>query len=165
METKDNQNFIFQLSNKNRSIRYFLLFIGSGIVFSGLGFWCVAKEEIYLLIGLVVIAIAYFFAFTKIKPSFVEFVTTEKEFQFNYYSVSSVTRDYQSIEIPFADYYGCEITTSVFGMKKELVLTVRSAYGLADYPPISISILSKNEIDQILYILNKIKERNNPNDN
>jgi hypothetical protein len=37
---------------------------------------------------------------------------------------------------------------------------VQSKYGIADYPPISVSILMKNETRQIAHVLNKILEEN-----
>jgi hypothetical protein len=35
-------------------------------------------------------------------------------------------------------------------------LTVESKFGLADYPPISVSILKKGELSQIVFVLSKI---------
>jgi hypothetical protein len=157
MEKNNTKEPVFQLSNKNRSTNFFLFFIASGIIFSGAGFYLVAIEKMWFLIALIVVAIVYFVIFTRIRPSFVEFIFLDDRFTVNYYPVSSVTRDYQSVEIPFVIFNGYEIKQSLWGMKKTLTLTIVNEYGLADYPPVSISILTKNEIAQITYVFDKVK--------
>jgi hypothetical protein len=55
---------------------------------------------------------------------------------------------------------GFQVKQGILGMKKTLTLSVQSKYGIADYPPISVSILKKNEIEQVALVLNKILEDN-----
>ena len=46
-------------------------------------------------------------------------------------------------------------------MRSDLILSVKTRHGIADYPKLSISILSKSEIAQMLIILNKLVAQNN----
>ncbi|MCF8361766.1 MAG: hypothetical protein K9G70_03995 [Prolixibacteraceae bacterium] len=160
MNPKENINFIFQLNNKGRSGIFFILFILSGIVFLGLAFLFVATNKTYELIATILIAVGYFILFHKIKPSFFEMLVTERYLQVNFYSVSSTVRNYQSIEMELHHLVGFQVKQSILGLKKTLTLSVQSKYGIADYPPISVSILKKNEIEQVVHVLNKILEEN-----
>jgi len=160
METKDNLNFIFQLNNKNRSGNVFLLYIISGVVLFGLAFFFVAKSMNMFIIGDILFAIVYFLIFNKIKPAFVEILVTETALQINYYSVASTLRSYQSIEMQINQLKDFQIRKKMMGMKKELILSVDSKYGIADYPPIPISLLTKNQLAQITLLFQKIKETN-----
>lgn len=156
METKENINFIFQLNNKGRSGNFFMLFIVSGVVFVGAAFYFVATNMNQLLIIDIVVAVIYFILFNKIKPSFFEFLVSEDSLQINYYPVSTAVRSYQSIEVPMNQLKNFNIKKSLGGIRKDLILSVKSKYGLADYPPISISILKKNETAQVIHVLNEI---------
>lgn len=160
METNNNLNFIFQFNNKNRSGNVFLLYIFSGIVLFGAAFFFVAKSLNVLLIVDVAFAIVYFYFFNALKPSFVEFLVTETHLQVNYYLVASTMRSYQSVEIPLQQLKDFQINYKLLKLKKELVLSVNSKYGIADYPPIPVSLLTKNQIAQIAHLLNKIKQSN-----
>ena len=160
MKPKENINFIFQLNNKGRSGNFFILFILSGIAFLGLAFFFVATNKTYELIATIILAVGYFILFSKIKPSFFEMLVTDRYLQVNFYSVSSTVRNYQSVEMELHQLVGFKINQSIWGMKKTLTLSVQSKYGIADYPPISISILKKNEIEQIAQVLNKTLENN-----
>lgn len=158
MNLKENINFIFQLNNKGRSGNFFILFILSGIAFLGLAFFFVATNKTYELIVTIILAVGYFVLYSKIKPSFFEMLVTERYLQVNFYSVSSTVRNYQSVEMELQQLDGFKIKQSILGMKKTLILSVQSKYGIADYPPVSISILKKNEIAQVAHVLNEILE-------
>lgn len=160
MANKENINFIFQINNKARSTNFFILFIASGIIFLGLAFYFIATNKIYELIVCTAIAIAYFIVFSKLKPSFFEMLVTEKHMQVNFYPVSSTVRHYQSIEMPLNQLKGFDFKSSFGGMKRELILSVESRYGIADYPPVSITILNKSETAQVYHILKQIVENN-----
>ena len=160
MEPKENINFIFQLSNKSRATNFFLLFIASGIIFVGIAAYFVATNRTVELILTVVVAIAYFILFSKIKPSFFELLVTEDSLQLNFYSVSSTFRNYQSIEIYLHQLKDFTVVKRNWGLNKSLVLSIESKYGLADYPPVSLSILSKKEQAQVMLVLQEIVNNN-----
>jgi hypothetical protein len=160
MMPKDNLNFIFQLNNKNRSTNVFLLYILSGVMFFGAAFFFVAKSMNILLIVDVVFAIVYFIVFNSLRPSFFELLVTDTALKVSYYSVTSTMRSYQSFEIHLRQLKDFQLVKKMYGLKSELILSVDSKYGIADYPPVSIFLLSKNELAQVVLVLNRIKENN-----
>lgn len=160
MDTKENINFIFKLDNKNRSGNFFFLFIASGVIASGIAIAFVAIGWYKAVILEVTLAAIYFFFLTRISPSFFEMIVTENELQVNFYSVSSTFRNYQSIEIPLNQLIDYRFEKQSFNLKETLILGVKSKYGIADYPPVSISILKKNEKAQIAHVLEEIVKNN-----
>jgi hypothetical protein len=160
MEDKENINFIFQLENKGQSNNYFLLFILSFVAFLGIAFYFVATNKTWELITNIVIAVAYFFVMGKIKPSFFELLVTEQQLQVNFYSVFTVARNYQSIEMDLGQLKDFKIERKFWRMRKELTLTVESRFGLADYPAVSLSTLKKADIARIEKVLSQILNNN-----
>jgi hypothetical protein len=156
MESKENIKFTYRYDNKKRSANVFALFIVSGVLFLGAAFYFVATNMNYFLIADVVVGIAWFVLFTNLKPSFFELLVTETALQVNYYSVASTMRNYQSIEIEFSQFAGFETVRKMKGLKKELVLSVNSKYGVADFPPVSLTLLTKEERKQVLRVLQQI---------
>jgi len=51
---------------------------------------------------------------------------------------------------------GYELKKSFFGLRKMLTISVTSKYGIADYPPISVTLLNKKELSQIFKVLKEI---------
>lgn len=162
MEPKENINFIFQLNNKSRSFNFFILFIAGGILLSAAAITCVAIGEYIWLIVASIVSILYIVILNFLKPSFFEMLVTDQAMQVNYYSVASTFRSYQSIEIPLIQLVDYSITREMSGLKSTLTLSVQSKYGIADYPPISISLLSKKEVAQVIHVLNEILKTKNP---
>ncbi len=84
---------------------------------------------------------------------------TEKNVRFNFYSVASTMRNYNTIEIPLDNLKAFHLRKKLWDLKKELILSISTKYGIADYPPVSISLLNKKEISQIFYVLQKIIDK------
>jgi hypothetical protein len=156
MKGTDNINFIFQFNNKESSASYFVLYIASGVVFLAAICLFIFTSMYQSLIATIVVGMLYFILFQYIKPTYFEFLVTETELQVNYYSVATTLKSYQSVLIPLNQLKGFDIKKSMFEMQKNLILTVESKFGLADYPPISVSILKKGELNQVLIVLSKI---------
>lgn len=156
MAATDNTKFIYQFNNKAKSTNSFIIYIVSGVVLVGLGFLFLAKSWYTPLIIDSVITIIYFYFFGTIKPSFFEMLVTEKDVKINYYSVASAMRSYNTIEVPLKQLKGYEVKRKLWGMKKELIISIESKYGIADYPPVSITLLDKKELSQVLHVLQKI---------
>ena len=156
MAATDNTKFIFQFNNKAKSTNSFVLYIVSGLVLVGLGFLFLAKSWYVPLIIDSIITIVYFYFFSYIKPSFFEMLVTEREVKVNYYSVSSAMRSYNTIEVPLKQLRGYEVKRKLWGLKKELIISMESKYGFADFPPVSITLLNKKELSQIFHVLKKI---------
>lgn len=161
MESKENINFIFQLNNKSRSGNFFVLFITGGVMLSAAGIICVAFSQYILLIAVSIVSMAYIFVLNSLKPSFFEMLVTAEHLQVNYYSVASTFRSYQSVDIPLPQLVDFQINRRMGGIKSTITLSVQSKFGIADYPPISISLLSKSEIAKVVHVLNEILKTNN----
>ncbi|MDD2387937.1 MAG: hypothetical protein PHP52_14275 [Bacteroidales bacterium] len=61
-----------------------------------------------------------------------------------------------SVEIPRRDFVKAELKTGFWGLSKNLLLYVRSSHGVAKFKPISLTIMSKKEINEILTELSNI---------
>jgi hypothetical protein len=156
MEGTDNKNFIYQFNNKSRSAGFFMLYILSGALFLGLICIFIFTNLNLLLVITIVVSLIYFIIFHLLKPTFIELLVDESEMTINYYSVATAIKSYQSIVIEHKNFKGYEIKKRYRGIKKELILTVDLKYGLADFPPISVSGLSKKELNQLMIILSKL---------
>jgi hypothetical protein len=160
MNETENINFIFQFNNKGRSASFFILYILSGIFFLAAICFFIFTNINIPLICTVVLGLIWFIIFSQIKPAYFEFLVTETELQVNYYSVATALKNYQSVLIPLNQLKGFEIRKKMFGYKKDLILTVESKFGLADYPPVSVSVLKKGELNQVIIVLSKIIKGN-----
>lgn len=156
MEGTDNINFIYQFNNKSQSANFFILYILSGVLFLGLICYFIFANFNLLLMIMITAAVIYFFIFHLIKPSFLELLVFDSEIHVNYYSVATAIKSYQTMVIERDNFKGYEIKKKYGGLQKQLILTVESKFGLADYPPVSISILRKKELNQVLMVLSKL---------
>jgi hypothetical protein len=154
-EITDN-NYLFQLNNKSRSASYFILYILSGLLFLAAICTFIFLNMDILLVITIATAVLYFVLFHLFKPSYFELLVTETELTVNYYSVATALKSYQTIVIDRNLFRGFEIKKRYGGLSRQLVLTVESKFGLADYPPVSVSILSKSEMSQLLIVLPKL---------
>lgn len=156
MANKVIQNFTFRLDNKNSANWYFLLFILSGVLFTGGAFFLISRESAVPLIIEVLVAILYFIGLSKIKPTYFECLVFSDHFTISYYSVASISRDYQSFEVSFREFSHFILKPRFYGLRKELIISVLTPYGVADYPPVSLSILSKKEREQLMHVLKQL---------
>jgi len=72
-----------------------------------------------------------------------------------YYHSHPYIRKYKSIEIPKENLVDFDITNSLFGLQKNLTLTVASKKGNIEYPTISISALNASEVQFLETALQK----------
>lgn len=158
MDEPENINLIYQFNNKSRSTGFYILYILSGVVFLLASCILIFTNRDILLVVTIIVAIIYFILLHRIKPSYIEVLVTDHELQVNYYSVAAALKSYRSILIEIDHFKGFIIKKSTLGLSRQLILSVESKKGLADYPPVSISILKKSEIDQISTVLSKITQ-------
>lgn len=79
------------------------------------------------------------------------------KYTFKYFPIHPMFTKRQKIEILQSDFERFEIKTSFFGLRKELILYQIVKDGVAAYPPIRISALTKNEIRSLKNALDKNK--------
>ena len=96
----------------------------------------------------------------------INFIRKQNYFYFNdsgkniivrYYPLRPMARSRKSIEIPKARFAGFEIRDSLLGLKKTLVLKQVLKKSVAQYPPISISSLTRKELNILVRQLSLYK--------
>ncbi len=75
-----------------------------------------------------------------------------------YFSVSPVSGKHKMIEIPLQSLYKYEIETSIYGLRKDLILFRRTPKGIAKYPPVSITLLSDKDLAMLQKALSEVSE-------
>ncbi len=64
-----------------------------------------------------------------------------------------------SIEIPKKDFAGYNLKSFFMRYRESIILYRRSGKGLAKYPPVSITALSNEERNSLLFALNELKKK------
>lgn len=153
MTNNDNQNFTFRVENKNRATKCYVLYIMAVVLLVAAGFYFISQDVVWPLFLLIAVAVLLFMFVSKLKPSYFEFVAYPDYFKVNYYVITSVMRDYQSIEVAIDSFRGYRIEKAMHGLKKTLTISTLTQFGIADYPSISISALSEAEIARLSIVM------------
>lgn len=66
---------------------------------------------------------------------------------FRYYPIHPLVQKKKAVQIPKIGFAGYNISSSVLGLKKSLILQQKVKGKVATYPPIGITALTRNEID------------------
>jgi len=85
------------------------------------------------LLGLLIVAVLNF--------QYIRIMDEKNKLILRYYSIFSINRTYQSIEIPNEYLRKVVIFKILFGLKWDLKFTVKIRQGIADYPPVSLSAI------------------------
>ncbi len=110
----------------------------------------------FFLIGLVIISILNF--------QYIHIGENKNKLIVRYYSVFSVDRNYQTIEIPIEHLRQIRVKKLFLGLKWDLKFIVRIREGIAEYPPLSLSALSfKDRKDLISKLQLLISSANSTN--
>jgi len=94
------------------------------------------------LLGVVIVAIFNF--------QFIRIIEEKNKLILRYYSIFSINRNYQSIEIPTEHLRKVEIFKVFFGLKWDLRITVRIRQGIAEYPLVSLSAIPFKDRNKII---------------
>lgn len=144
-----------EISNQKRSkqIKRYFNIIGIVIVLTGLGLLWLKND-----IG-VIIAVGVFVVYVGLSQfanlCFVSFSTANDKVLIKYYPIISILKkDYGSIEFAQKALVNFRIEKAM-GFK-DLEIAIRTKRGIAEYPMISLSALSKVEIEQISNALKDI---------
>lgn len=87
--------------------------------------------------------------------NFISFSDEGSKLVFHYISTRPLNKNRKAIEISKSKFEGYKIEKSIFGMKKEIVFSVKTQNGVAKYPPLNISALSNT---QIYYLTTSLKQ-------
>jgi hypothetical protein len=94
------------------------------------------------LLGVLIVPILNF--------QFIRITEEKNKLILRYYSIFSLNRTYQSIEIPIEHLRKVEVFKPLFGLKWDIRLTVRIRQGIADYPLVSLSAVPFKDRKKII---------------
>lgn len=95
----------------------------------------------------------YIFFRSNLKYSFISFSDEGDKLIFRYYRMGTINPKFRSIEIPKKSLHSWEITLHFFKKRSELVLYQTTAKGVAKYPSIPITALTKQQTEAITQTL------------
>ncbi len=102
---------------------------------------------ILLIIGIVLIFIYIFFFFKK--PYYFSFETKYKSFVIRFFNPHPFLSKFKAYEIQLDEFDKYEIKDSFKGFNKNLILHIKKGKKSGTYPPVSLSLLSKNQIEEL----------------
>lgn len=117
------------------------------------------REVSYALYG-VSFLIVYFVILGQIKPMFISVFIGPELLRFRFKSLSPFNSSNKTIQLKPTQFNRYDRIEKLSGFKKQLVVYVNSPSGLAKYPPISISALTKDEIEKLCKALQLIMAMN-----
>ena len=126
---------------KNFAIIIFSVLIVVTVVFAP--FDQTLKSMIYGTLS-VFFLIFYWFQY-KMHYTYFFFSNNSKSLVFRFYSLRFFSGKPKTIEIPKSNFLKYDIVTSFFDKKDSLVLYQKTSKGVAQYPPISLTLLGKKQ--------------------
>jgi hypothetical protein len=74
-----------------------------------------------------------------------------------YYTAHPIFRRYKAFELPKSYFYDYKISEKLFGFIKTFQIIVKTPKGRFNYPPLSISLLSKQQIEDLIKLSEELK--------
>jgi len=100
----------------------------------------------FVICGLLSVAYLLFYWFQyKMEYTYLYFSNEGKNLLFRFYVIQNFSSKPRSIEISRSNFVKYDIVTSFFNKKDSLVLFQKTPKGIAKYPPISLTLLSKKQ--------------------
>lgn len=154
-------NVIMVINTKELSARIklgimFLSLLLIGFIVVSLIFSWSEKHVFEFVLGTVYVL---FMIFVFIKNyNYVYYNTDGPKIIIRYIPLRPLAAGNYSIEIPRRDFVKAELKTGFLGLKKDLLLYVRSQQGVAKFKPVSLTIMTKSEIADVMNELSKINK-------
>jgi len=123
-----------------------LVFVYSSYIFT---------VEAYVMLFLSIALFLFFIYLIIIKPEYIYFAQIKNKIIIKNYPARPIFRNYKAFEIDLKSLYSYKIQKSFLNKKIELVLTIKTKKGTGNYPPMSLSALSTNELKKLLTFLDK----------
>lgn len=101
----------------------------------------------------------YWFEY-KMEYTYFYFSNNNKNLIFRFYSLRNLSGKPKTVEISKMNFYKYDIISGFFNKKESLVLYQKTPQGIAKYPPISLTLLDKNqktELKRALFIASQTK--------
>lgn len=117
-------------------------------------------EAIYFTLGIISALFMLVIIFSLyMNFNFIIFQETQHKLVLRYYPLHPFHDKFKSIEIPKSQLSHFEIKNTFFGLKPEIILYQQTDKGLAKYPPVCISSLSKSDREKMVISLKKYSIR------
>ena len=105
----------------------------------------------------VIIFVVLFFIYHFIRDHYyIYYSDTGDNFILRYFSLRPMTDKKNAIEFNKKELYSYEVTRSLHGLNKKLVIYRKTARGVAKYPPVSLTALTKSDMEKILASMQRI---------
>lgn len=140
---------------------WMLLTAFNGLVASSYAIWKGYQENLVLLIIGLGLITAYLVLLAR-KPGYFSLLIDEKkkELHVRFFSIYPLSGRKMTIILPLKDFAGFHLTRQAGGLRRSLVLSVKTAKGVAAYKPISISLLTKETRMQLGGLLHALLPKN-----
>ncbi len=117
----------------------------------------IENERNNIALAATILYIVYY-SFTYIRDfNYIYFNNNSSKIIIRYYSLKPLSSEQNSLEILKQDFQKFEIKQTWGGLRRYLIIYQRTAKGIAKYPPISISILKKKDVDQLTRELSNVR--------
>ncbi|MEN8119589.1 MAG: hypothetical protein ABFS35_04555 [Bacteroidota bacterium] len=101
--------------------------------------------EHYIMFIVAIILIVYVIYLVLIKPEYIYIADLKGSLQIKNYPARPILRQYKAFEINLSSLHHFEIHRSIFNQKIMLTIWIKTKKGVGNYPPLSLSALSKND--------------------
>ena len=155
----DNRNIIVRLNiRRYLTLLAFLVIMGLLLLMNVIRstFWGMDKSFYVLLTCLIYILYVVFTYFRNY--NFFSFNDEGEKFIFRFISLRPFDNEKRAIEISKKDFGGYEFRKSLLGFKQELILKVKTKTGVANYPPVSITAISKKHKQMLINTFNLLNK-------
>lgn len=147
----------FNTKYKAQNLRnYFMVFIFLTIILLVILFFTEIIPVPNLEYGLIGLAILVYGWFAVKRFYYIEYSDEKEKLILRFFKLIPTALDHQSIEISQRFLIKYEVKSSMMGMRKEIILFVKTKDGIMKYPPVSISILSEEQIKKVQSSLQRI---------
>ncbi len=153
-----NNNFMIVDNKSNTAILKisYMLMLGVLFALTSLYLFELRSSEILLFFIGGVVLTYIIFLLRKSNYLFVEYLGNKLTVR--YYTAHPIFRKFKAFEIPKNYFYDYEIKKLFFGFQKTIQFKVKTPKGIFMYPPLSITLLSKNHMIELIKILNELKK-------
>ncbi|MPQ48681.1 hypothetical protein GCQ56_16870 [Marinifilum sp. N1E240] len=113
-------------------------------------------DKPYLIIGIMSAVFLSVIIFTlSLNFNFIIFKETDEKLILRYYPLHPFHDNFKSIEIQKRSLAYFELDNKVFGLKPVITLYLQTEKGIAKYPSVCLSALSKNDREKVILSLKK----------
>lgn len=118
----------------------------------------VKQKEVPIAV-IIIGALVYGYYYLK-KYTYIQYIDDNNKIILRYFNIVPSTLDHHAIEITKQNFIGFKVKQSFFSLREEIILTAKTRNGIANYPPVCITILNDAEKKLVLNSLTKIANSN-----